>query len=109
MFFICEAKHTEIEPLKCLYIYSKDSLAVDIVVSETKLLNVTKMTHLNKLNEYKHYKGGIYYSLKTVLLSGEEFMLYVDTKENYWLRPLDMFFEDGVFEGKFQPRFRKIG
>lgn len=63
---------------------------------------------------YQHYKGNTYLVLGTAKHSEtlEELVVYVTLYENeegpLWVRPLKMFLEDVVVNGKNVPRFRKL-
>lgn len=60
---------------------------------------------------YKHYKGNLYYLLAVGKHSEtlEDLViympLYVSDKTQAWVRPLKMFLEEVVVEGKKQLRF----
>lgn len=61
---------------------------------------------------YRHYKGGEYDVVGTVRHSEtlEPMTLYraLYGQRGLWVRPAAMFGEEIVFEGRAQPRFRKI-
>lgn len=63
---------------------------------------------------YQHYKGGKYLVLGVAKHSEtkEDLVVYVTLYENdmasMWVRPLTMFTESVVVDGKSVPRFRKI-
>lgn len=61
---------------------------------------------------YRHYKGGEYDVVGTVRHSEtlEPMTLYraLYGQRGLWVRPAAMFEEEIVFEGRTQPRFRKI-
>lgn len=61
---------------------------------------------------YRHYKGGAYEVVGTVRHSEtlEPMTLYraLYGQHGLWVRPAAMFEEEIVFEGRAQPRFRKI-
>jgi len=63
---------------------------------------------------YKHYKGGIYEVLGTVTHSEtlDTLVLYKATYQpeglNLWVRPIAMFFETVMVDGKTVNRFEKI-
>lgn len=63
---------------------------------------------------YKHYKGNIYEVIGVAKHSEtlEEMVVYKATYQeegrNLWVRPLKMFIETIVFEGKSVKRFTKI-
>ena len=65
-----------------------------------------------KQGQYKHYKGNLYELIDTVKHSEteEDLVLYrpVDSKQ-LWVRPLEMFFEKVVIEGKEIDRFEYLG
>ena len=62
---------------------------------------------------YQHYKGGKYLVLGVAKHSEtlEDLVVYVTLYENerasMWVRPLAMFLESVMVEGKRVPRFRK--
>ena len=60
---------------------------------------------------YQHFKGGIYQVTGIVRHSETEewLVLYKDSRENFWVRPYDMFFETVVHEGQLVNRFTYIG
>jgi hypothetical protein len=67
---------------------------------------------------YRHYKGKLYEVLGTVRHSEtlEELVLYKPLyespefgKDQLWVRPRTMFFENVIVEGKTVPRFERIG
>jgi hypothetical protein len=63
---------------------------------------------------YQHYKGGKYLVLGVAKHSEtkEDLVVYVALYENemasMWVRPLKMFTENVVVDGKNVPRFKKI-
>lgn len=63
---------------------------------------------------YEHYKGNKYLVLAIGKHSEtvEEIVVYVSLYDNpasqVWVRPLDMFMEAIVYQGKTQPRFKKL-
>ena len=63
---------------------------------------------------YRHYKGNLYYVLAIGKDSEtlEDVVVYIPLYEpnlsSVWVRPLAMFTEDVVVEGKAQPRFKQI-
>ena len=63
---------------------------------------------------YQHYKGGKYLVLGVAKHSEtkEDLVVYVTLYENnmasMWVRPLAMFTENVMVDGKSVPRFRKI-
>lgn len=61
---------------------------------------------------YRHYKGKDYevISVATHSETSEKYVVYKALYGDYgiWIRPLDMFIEEVVVEGKKQPRFKKI-
>lgn len=67
-----------------------------------------------ELGTYQHYKGGKYLVLGVAKHSEtkEDLVVYVTLYENdiasLWVRPLKMFLEDVVVDGKKIPRFKKI-
>lgn len=74
---------------------------------------------INKTNKdmtgiYQHYKGMKYLVLGVAKHSEtkEDLVVYVTLYENdmasMWVRPLAMFLENVVVDGKSMPRFRKI-
>jgi hypothetical protein len=73
------------------------------------------MTQL-KLGKYQHYKGAIVEVLYVALHSEtlEEHVVYIEEenkqfgKNSVWVRPLKMFLENVVVDGKEVPRFKKI-
>ncbi|MES2632286.1 MAG: DUF1653 domain-containing protein [Pseudomonadota bacterium] len=64
---------------------------------------------LTPTGRYRHYKGGEYEVTGVVRHSEtkEALVLYrpLYNDSGWWVRPHAMFFEQGVFEGKLQPRF----
>lgn len=62
---------------------------------------------------YRHYKGKEYEVIDIARHSEteEEFVVYRTLYGNFdlWIRPLQMFVEDVVIEGKSQPRFAYLG
>lgn len=71
-----------------------------------------------KQGKYKHYKGNFYKVIGTVRHSEtlEELVLYkalYDSpdfgKDQLWVRPLKMFTENVVVDGKELPRFAFVG
>jgi len=69
---------------------------------------------LLKLGLYKHYKGKIYEVIDVATHSEtlDKMVIYKATYqpegENLWVRPLEMFNETIVVEGKETKRFKKI-
>lgn len=67
-----------------------------------------------QLGVYQHYKGNKYLVLGTAKHSEtlEELVLYTTLYENkesaLWVRPLEMFLENVVVNGKEVERFRKV-
>ncbi|MBI3888055.1 DUF1653 domain-containing protein [Candidatus Microgenomates bacterium] len=67
-----------------------------------------------KINKfYRHYKGGLYKVIDIVVHSEtlEEMVLYEPQRENkikLWVRPLKMFMEKVIVNGKKVPRFKLI-
>lgn len=63
---------------------------------------------------YKHYKGGTYQVLGVARHSEslEKLVVYEALYENslgkLWVRPLAMFLEEVVVDGKRIPRFKKV-
>lgn len=61
---------------------------------------------------YRHFKGNDYevISVATHSETLEKLVVYRALYGDYsiWVRPLEMFIEEVVFEGKKQPRFKKI-
>lgn len=63
---------------------------------------------------YQHYKGGKYLVLGIAKHSEtkEDLVVYITLYENdmasMWVRPLAMFTENVMVDGKSVPRFRKI-
>ena len=64
------------------------------------------------VGRYRHYKGGEYEVLGTVRHSEtlEPLVLYRPLYDDSgaWVRPHAMFFETVEFEGRRQPRFRRL-
>jgi len=73
------------------------------VLLENKMENI-------KLGKYKHYKGGEYEVLGVAKNSEtlEEFVVYKNSKDDLWVRPIKMFLEEVKFEDKKVPRFKYI-
>lgn len=67
-----------------------------------------------KPGKYKHYKGKLYEVIGTAKHSEtlEELVvykaLYQPEGENLWVRPLNMFTEEIIIEGKKIPRFEFV-
>lgn len=67
-----------------------------------------------ELGFYKHYKGKVYEVIGVARHSEslEEIVVYKATYQkegkNLWVRPLSMFFETILIEGKTVKRFEKI-
>ena len=67
-----------------------------------------------ELGIYQHYKGMKYLviGLATHSETKEDLVVYVALYDNdlsaMWVRPLHMFLEDVMIDGKTTPRFRKI-
>ncbi len=67
-----------------------------------------------EVGTYQHYKGGKYLVLGVAKHSEtlEDLVVYVTLYENdlssMWVRPLTMFTENVVVDGKSIPRFKKI-
>ncbi len=57
---------------------------------------------------YEHYKGARYKILAVARHSEtlEELVVYQTGEGDVWVRPVAMFLEDVVIEGKPQPRFK---
>lgn len=70
--------------------------------------------HTFQTGVYQHYKGGKYLVLGVAKHSEtkEDLVVYVTLYENdmasMWVRPLAMFMENVMVDGKSMPRFRKI-
>ncbi len=70
-----------------------------------------------KLGKYRHFKGEIMEVVGTALHSEtkEELVVYRHVngsragEENYWVRPIGMFLEKVVVDGKEMPRFEFVG
>ena len=68
-----------------------------------------------KLGLYRHYKGKLYQVNGLAMHSEtmEDLVLYEALYENnvasHWARPLKMFMEDVIVDGKVRPRFDYIG
>lgn len=60
---------------------------------------------------YRHYKGGIYNVIGMGKHSEtqEEIVIYEDTNNRLWVRPLNMFFEEIEVNGQKVERFQHIG
>ena len=62
---------------------------------------------------YRHFKGDYYLLVGTANHSetGETYAVYRKLYEDcgLWIRPLDMFLENVIAEGKEVPRFRYVG
>jgi len=65
-----------------------------------------------QLGRYRHYKGNDYEVLGVAKHSEteEEVVVYraLYGKRGLWVRPLDMFFETVVVQGRSQPRFQFV-
>ncbi len=63
---------------------------------------------------YRHYKGKEYYVLavgkhsETLEVMVVYISLYDNTESQVWIRPLKMFTETVIFEGKTIPRFQLV-
>lgn len=61
---------------------------------------------------YRHYKGGWYEVIDTVrcseTLQGMTLYRALYGGFGFWVRPSSMFNETGVFDGRTQPRFRRV-
>lgn len=66
-----------------------------------------------RIGEYEHYKGKRYRTIGIAKHSEtlEELVVYKKLYDDggLWVRPLGMFLEDVVIDGKTVPRFRYIG
>jgi hypothetical protein len=67
-----------------------------------------------KRGKYKHYKGNLYEVVDVAVHSEtlEELVVYkplYDIEIKLWVRPLGMFMENVVINGKEMPRFEYIG
>ncbi|WP_433956973.1 DUF1653 domain-containing protein [Cytobacillus horneckiae] len=60
---------------------------------------------------YRHYKGGIYNVIGMGKHSEtqEEIVIYEDTDNRLWVRPLKMFFEEIEVNGQKVERFQHLG
>ena len=65
------------------------------------------------LGLYRHYRGGLYEVMGVARHSEtlEALVVYrpTDSATGWWARPPAMFVETGLFEGRLQPRFAKLG
>jgi hypothetical protein len=68
-----------------------------------------------KVGPYRHYKGK-YYELLGIARHSENLSelvvykaLYLPEGENLWVRPLEMFCEEVILDGKSVPRFEFVG
>lgn len=63
-----------------------------------------------KLGTYKHFKGNTYRVVGVAKHSEDlsEFVVYQSPKGDLWIRPLAMFQETVIHEGKEVPRFQYI-
>lgn len=67
-----------------------------------------------ELGIYRHYKGKKYLTIGTAKHSEtlEELVVYITLYENeesaIWVRPLKMFLEEVIVNGKKIPRFKKV-
>ena len=61
---------------------------------------------------YRHFKGGLYQVLEVATHSEtlEQLVVYRSLKDptRLWVRPLAMFQEEVLHEGRLQPRFQKL-
>lgn len=66
-----------------------------------------------KLGKYKHYKGDFYHVLGIAKHSEtqEELVIYrsLSHKDSLWVRPLNMFLEKIIVDGKEISRFEFVG
>ena len=72
------------------------------------------MTNAPTPGPYKHYKRGDDYTVIDVVFHSETQEALVLYRAEYgerqlWVRPLEMFVESVVVEGKQVPRFRYVG
>ncbi len=60
---------------------------------------------------WKHYKGGIYnvITLAYHTETGEELVVYEDSKGKVWVRPSKMFLEKVEVNGVMVDRFKQVG
>lgn len=64
-----------------------------------------------KIGKYKHYKGPEYEVIGLAKHSEtmEDFVVYRDSAEELWVRPIKMFLEEVEVNGTKVPRFKYIG
>ena len=70
-----------------------------------------EMTRKIELGTYQHYKGTRVKVLSVALHSEtkEKMVVYTHLEDGQeWVRPLSMFLEDVVIDGKKMPRFQKL-
>lgn len=58
---------------------------------------------------YRHYKGGVYEVIAIAHHSEtlNELVVYTDYKNDFWVRPVGMFFDEVEWEGRKVQRFIK--
>lgn len=108
------AKHTE--TMQDVAVFMLDGIRGFVVdINNIKLLKELEQYPSykpvpDKDSYCKHYKGGVYHLIATVVSAstGELLVFYCGTDGNYWVRPEEMFFGHVVFNGNRVPRFRKI-
>lgn len=68
-----------------------------------------------KLGKYQHSKKGTFYQVLAIAKHSETLedlvvyeALYDNPRSKIWVRPLEMFAEDVILNGKKVPRFRYI-
>jgi hypothetical protein len=69
-----------------------------------------------KIGKYQHSKSGNFYRVIGVVKHSETLedlvlyeCLYDNPRSKLWVRPLNMFTEDVVLDGKKVPRFKYVG
>lgn len=86
-------------------------------MKEASLMSDVRYSQLAKSfkpGRYRHYKGNYYVALGVSVHSEtlEELVVYIPQYPNevlYWVRPLAMFLEEVIVDGKVMPRFEYIG
>ena len=65
---------------------------------------------VEKASIYRHFKGDIYQVIcvGAHTETGEKMVAYRDNKNNFWIRPLEMFQEEVEVNGKIIRRFTKL-
>jgi hypothetical protein len=68
-------------------------------------------TNMRLLGKYQHFRNGKTYEVigsATHSETLEEMVVYLDDKNQTWVRPKKMFFEEVEHEGAMMPRFKYL-